>query len=214
MDGVRFDDLARAVGRPSARRTALLAAAPMVWALLRAGDVAARCGRVLDRCDRSGDCCDGARCRRRRCRCRAGLTKCADGRCHDLASDPRHCGACDSPCDPTQQCLVLDCVPCPGDVPACNHACCEAGVACLPRSDDGEPTCCPADRVFVECQPEWETTEADGRPVCDVPTGTEPPRTCCTRADLCGSRCCLGKLRCGEACEVVSPAWLRSRSGN
>jgi hypothetical protein len=214
MDGSRFDELARALGRLRSRRGALGASLGAVAAglLLGAGRADAGCRRVSARCQGANECCDGARCRRRRCRCRPALTTCADGRCHDLTSDPAHCGACDVACDPERQCVVNDCIPCPGDVPACNHVCCDAGGACLPRSDDEGPTCCPPDRIFVECPDDRVGVDNDGYPVCEP--GDPLPAKCCTRADLCGARCCLEKIPCGKVCAALSPAWLRSRGGN
>lgn len=40
--------------------------------------------------------------------CRADLALCA-GMCVDLASDPRHCGACNNACDQGQQCVLGAC---------------------------------------------------------------------------------------------------------
>jgi hypothetical protein len=99
MTEPRFDRLARSLAtlRPR-RRLFAVATATVSGALLgHDHDALAGCKKVGCKCDKNSDCCDGARCRGGECRCTGGRTECG-GKCFNLDTDERHCGACDSPC--------------------------------------------------------------------------------------------------------------------
>lgn len=77
------------------------------------------------------------------------------GVCVDLASDPRHCGACDAPCGGAHplcdrgQCVAAPCAVmgpiCPNDLLCCGMECCPAWKICCNVPGHDLPTCVTAD---------------------------------------------------------------------
>lgn len=104
-----------------------LAAASLMAALGRSPAAAATCRR------------EGRTCGGKRGRCCNPLACCA-GRCRDLRSDRRFCGACDTPCPAgsAATCHSRRCL-CPDGRPPCGEQCCPANCSCSP---DGNACLC------------------------------------------------------------------------
>ncbi len=123
MDGHRFDELARALAAPMARRRfvgAILAALP--FALRESRPTAARQGE--DCPSFVGGICEDE------LRCGGGpngfctANACCDGVCADLLSDSANCGSCGSFCPGGAACVGGQCAsPCPEPLVLCGEAC-------------------------------------------------------------------------------------------
>ena len=72
----------------------------------------------------------------------AGADKCCATGCADTTSDPKNCGACGAPCNPTDTCVAGMCQP----MPTCNGGPgCGAGQSCCPSgcaTTDTDPANC------------------------------------------------------------------------
>jgi hypothetical protein len=134
--------------------------------------------------------------------CPAGLTWCTDG-CADLATDPDHCGTCETACPAPFDNTVAACdagscrVHCaPGwidvdGVPGCETACPGGGTEicngfdddCDGITDDGFP--CRAGETLACATPCGTTGSGRCTAACEIPTGAacSPPAEACNGAD-------------------------------
>jgi hypothetical protein len=150
MDGMRFDDVSRALARGTSRRAVLkglfagVAAAAGLRALPDSAD-AATCTPPGPRnfCNFDVECCSGSLCRNGACSCPAGKKICGSGCidesqtcgpsycpagfkvcggiCKDTSRDPQNCGSCGIVCGPTKTCSNGRC--CPKGTVFCNGTC-------------------------------------------------------------------------------------------
>jgi hypothetical protein len=126
-----FDELSRALARPSSRRTALKAVGASVGATVGAvilkpfrADAACKAGQTPcgSSCCSAGVACVNAR--TGRCGCASGYTACGKGCCAGTCTDPANSCCCEA-----------------GTTP-CGSACCQGGVECY---DKAQSVCgCPA----------------------------------------------------------------------
>jgi hypothetical protein len=156
MDQQRLDSLARSMAsmagtRP--RRQIIGGLMCAVTSALTLPGSALACQRVGQVCDKFTPCCPFMRCRSGLCRCRRGLHMCPPlRRCHDLSTDPQHCGACDNFCkEPAATCCDGTCVDLNvhrDHCGSCGHTCadgetCTLGICtpCLEGDDSCGPVC-------------------------------------------------------------------------
>jgi hypothetical protein len=198
MDTRRFDDLTRRLGRAVSRRTALggLLAVVTGSASVEAAGArrAPRCRTVGASCTQASHCCSGL-CptgrrtplsRRNRCSCLEGQRSCR-GQCADLATDPRHCGACGNACPGGVPCEAGVCA-CPVGQTRCGDACVDLQTDATHCGDCG--SVCDSDAI---CASGWCVCP-DGQTDCDgacVDTATN--------VDFCGA--CDVACGPGETCE-------------
>jgi hypothetical protein len=175
MDGRRFDDLARGVGRVMDRRGVLRSAAAGLAAALGVGRSpagAGGCVRVGGRCGRGDRCCGEARCDRRtdRCECAPGATVCK-GRCAFLGSDPANCGACGAACPEETDCCGGSC--CPARQRCCGGVCTDLGAD---RDNCGGCTQCPEGMAC--CGSRCRVLASDARHCGRCGNACRPGQTC------------------------------------
>ena len=162
MDGRRFDEVTRLLGRGTTRRR-VVAAALGLAAIAADGGVAgavpvrrATCRAISAGCTRGSQCCSGhcdtrrqtPRNQRNRCACPEGDTLCA-GACVDTETDAAHCGACGVACNSLEICVDGDCTCAEacgeGEVCVSGACMCGDGPGCgegLSCGDDGFCTGC------------------------------------------------------------------------
>lgn len=148
MDGIRIDEVSRALARGTSRRAVLkglfagVAAAVGVRALPAAAAVCTPPG-PLNYCNSDAECCGDSLCRGGICTCPtgqkicqgsciastatcgpsycpAGFTPCG-GVCKDLQRDVNNCGSCGRACGPSKICSNGQC--CPKGTVFCNGTC-------------------------------------------------------------------------------------------
>ena len=137
MDDRCFDSLTRAMAGGASRRglLRLLAGGLAGGALPRLGpkEAAARdCAFVGERCSDRFRCCRGL-CLNGFCVCRGVQKDCGDRVCHNLRTDPAHCGACGRACSPGLVCCDGDCFDATTDdrhCGACGRVCPEGTTCC------------------------------------------------------------------------------------
>ena len=131
MEGQRFDDLTRRLTATLNRRRVMasLLGVAGAAALGSGAEARVRCRAWDASCTRSSQCCT-AYCetsrqapRRQRNRCGCGPLALCGNTCFDLQTDEKHCGACDTACEPGFTCTngVCKC----GEETTCNGACCD-----------------------------------------------------------------------------------------
>lgn len=155
MDGSRFDDLVRDLGRAASRRTLLKGMAAGIAAGLAAAvggtaGAAPRCKRIGQTCLTPADCCpdqNGTTClggKKKTCQtCPAGQSICA-GTCIATASDANNCGGCGVTCYGGSSCVNGACI-CPADKPnRCADGSCQAccADAHCPVVNNAQERCC------------------------------------------------------------------------
>ena len=148
MDAIRFDAITRAL---TSRRTTLKTFLGAGLGLLLAGrrrDAAADCKKVGRSCTGDNACCKNAECQLGVCQCTRGFTDCS-GKCKDLSTNKKHCGACDNGCGREGTCCDGDCA---GDFQSDPDHCGGCGNFC--RGICGPPGChgprCCGDGECVE----------------------------------------------------------------
>ena len=190
MDAHRFDRLATRLAATPTRRSALrLLAGGALAALLparlgaraAAQEAQAVCRFVGEPCTVNGHCCHGNRCRGGTCQCRPNLTSCG-GRCRDLRTNERHCGACDHRCEAGQTCCRGRCVAC------CTDADCAPPQTCGGGGTPGVCGCTPR-----ACEPFACGSFDDG----------------CGGTHLCGG-CATGEICLAQSCRACSATTARS----
>ncbi|MCB9536135.1 MAG: hypothetical protein H6704_07705 [Myxococcales bacterium] len=144
-------------------------------------------------------------------RCPADTTLCGVV-CHDLTTDPNHCGGCDQPCRADQQCNDGVC-DCPGGQLDCDGACVD------PTTDSGHcggcGQVCRAEQACVDAACACPPGLVDCAGAC-VDVTTSDPAHCggcgvtCRPDQICDGTCTCppGQLACGGAC--VDP-WTDDR---
>ena len=151
MDGLRIDDVSRALARGASRRAVIkglvagIAAAVGVRSLPPEAAAAATCTSPgpLNYCNSDADCCGASLCRGGVCTCPAGQKICqggciastatcgptqcpagfrsCGGICKDVSRDVNNCGACGRVCGPAKTCSNGQC--CPKGTVFCNGSC-------------------------------------------------------------------------------------------
>jgi hypothetical protein len=182
MDGLRFDTLVRtlATSRRTTRKTLLGAGLGLLLAGRRR-DAAANCKKVGRSCTGDDDCCKDALCRLSGvCECEAGFTDCS-GKCKDLSTDKKHCGACNNDCGRGGTCCSGDCA---GDFQTDPDHCGGCGNFCRGICSDipGQPPQCHGPRCC-----------GDGECVEDVQANDD-------HCGACDNACREGETCCAGAC--------------
>jgi hypothetical protein len=230
MDGPRFDDLARAVAAGSRRRFLASLAGGAIAALFGRPDrsMAAMC-RPLDRtCREHADCCSGIcgakdATGRLRCACSPSLTACDDA-CHDLQTDPAHCGACDLDCAALPNvaaagcagglCAITACAAGYGDCDQDPLTGCETSLGtddhcagCLDTCDPAAGEACLNGACEVICVPSGGTCNYHNDCCNGWCNGACVPATCAQVGDACdfNEDCCSGVCQGNQVCVDCIP---------
>lgn len=201
MDGERFDQIVRTLGRGLPRRVAIKAVAggalAAVLTRIGANEAAAACVPAGKRCERGDRCCAGASCKGGKCACDRGLKDCGKV-CTECCTN----GDCPSRVCRNGSCRAASCA---DGVKNADETDVDCGGAC-PKCQDGKRCAAAGDCVSGVC-----TDGTCRAPACpdSVKNGTETDvdcggtacpacadgKTCAGNADCRSGHCCGGACR-------------------